>query len=84
MPKSPLEVTVHREMTRWLVQRAITCPRTGVLLDMDTCVVLVDADGDPAAVVSQAGWAQIVKEGGDALLKSTAGIVADPTSVKEA
>lgn len=52
-----IEERMRKQLVRFLVQRNITCPATGEVLDMDTCVVLVDSDGDPKAVLSQAGWA---------------------------
>lgn len=54
--------TMRTELVRHLVSHLITCPATGEVLDMDTCVVFVDADGDPAAVVSQTGYRQILAE----------------------
>lgn len=73
---------VDREVVRCLVQREITCPRTGDVLDVRTCVVLRDSDGDPVAVVSQDGWAAIVNDGGDAILKKTHGLTVDESTVK--
>lgn len=79
---SPLVQHVRRELVRALVMRDITCRQTGTLLDVDTCVVLVDRDGDPAYVLSQAGWAQIVAEGNDKPLEKNGGLVPDPATVK--
>ena len=46
-----------REMAvRHRVAKTISCPVTGTLLDVRTCVVVYDSDGDPAVVLSQAGY----------------------------
>ena len=55
-----LQSVVRRNMVVSLVQRHMFCPVTRNVLDVRKCVVLVDKDGDPAAVLSQAGWAEIV------------------------
>lgn len=80
---SSLREVVRTNNVRFLVGREITCPRTGEVLDVRTCVVLLDSDGDAVQVISQKGWAQVVAEGGDKLLEKTHGIIADPTTVKE-
>lgn len=54
---SPQRVTV-----RELVAATGACPRTGEQLDEDTCVVILDAAGAPAFVLSQAGWRQVAEE----------------------
>ena len=51
-----LETLLREQMVTWLISKAITCPVSGALLDVQTCVVLVDADGDPARVLSPEGW----------------------------
>lgn len=79
---SELTKSVHRHLVRFLVSKAIFCSRTGEVLDYRTCVVLLDRDGDPAVVLSQQGWADIVAEGNDALLEKSAGLVPDPATVK--
>lgn len=50
---------MHERMIRHLVQLAITCPLTGAVLDVRTCAVLTDADGDPIAVLSPEAAQQI-------------------------
>jgi len=68
---SDMEKTMRREMVRSLVMRRITCRFTGSILDMDTCAVILDGDGDPmdvtdAAVLDlldDAAHAQIAAEG---------------------
>lgn len=45
-----MERTVRQEMVRALVMRRITCRFTGRVLDMDTCAVVLDPDGDPMDV----------------------------------
>lgn len=52
-----LREAVDAELIRAIVGRTITCPRSGELLDARTCVVIRDDDQDPAAVLSQAGFA---------------------------
>jgi len=42
-----------------LVQKTITCPNTGKVLDVRTCVVLNDREGDPYAVLSPEDWDRI-------------------------
>lgn len=81
MANNIVEDHVRRELVRMLVSRTMTCPRTGALLDMRDCVVLLDSDGDPAYVLSQKGWAQIVEEGSDELLRVQSGLVPDPATV---
>lgn len=49
-----MQTTVRREMVRSLVMRRITCSITGQVLDMDTCAVVIDADGDPIDVADPA------------------------------
>ena len=79
-----VRATVHRQMVRALVSRAITCPRTGDVLDVRTCVVLLDSDGDPVAVVSQQGWRQCIADGTAESLATTNGVTPDPDTVKGA
>lgn len=45
-----LRSIVDTEMIRFLVARDITCSVTGTVLDIDTCIVIRDTDGDPVAV----------------------------------
>lgn len=51
---------VVRNMVLYKVQRDITCPVTGQVLDVRTCVALVGGpdNDDVLAVVSPDGWAQ--------------------------
>lgn len=78
---SSLQEVVHREMVRSLVSQSITCPRTGEVLDVRTCVVLLDRDGDPARVVSQHGWSMI-DEPTRTLLQKAHGLTVDPATVR--
>lgn len=78
----PLRAQMRKALVKYLVQKAIFCPRTGAVLDVRKCVVLNDRDGDPCAVVSQEGWKQIVAEGGDVKLQEAAGVTVDETTVK--
>lgn len=56
-----IEEKMRKEMVRYLVQREIFCPYTGHLLDIRTCVVLVDKDGDPEIVMAPEAWEVIEK-----------------------
>ena len=38
------------DLVKYLVQRQIFCPITGNVLDVRTCLVFEDEEGDPAAV----------------------------------
>lgn len=82
-----LQDTVRRNMVTFLVSKAITCPRTGEVLDARNCVVFVDSDGDPAAVMSQDGYTEFANEATavgtspDARLAHL-GLTVDPLSVK--
>lgn len=62
-----LQTQIHREMVRGLVQKQITCTVTGDVLDVRTCIVLVDRDGDPRHVLSPAGWKKLDQEKRDHL-----------------
>ena len=62
-----LEIILRNEMVKYLVQKTILCPGTGEVLDVRTCVILNDADGDPVAVLSPTGWARITPENREVL-----------------
>lgn len=49
-----IETTFRRGMVLSMVQRSIFCRFTGDVLDVRTCAVLVDVDGDPESVMSPA------------------------------
>lgn len=51
-----LETLLREQMVTYLISKAITCPVSGAVLDVRTCVVLVDADDGPARVLSPEGW----------------------------
>lgn len=61
-----MQTHVREQLVRYLVQRAITCPITGDVLDVRTCAVVLDSDGDPAAVFSPEGG-QLVADTAGAL-----------------
>lgn len=83
MPASTLETKVRRELLRAVVAHAITCPITGEVLDMDTCVVFVDGDGDPRAVTSQVGYQTILRvDAGRLDVLKAGGIVVDETTIR--
>lgn len=75
-----IRTAVHAGMVRSLVMRAMTCPRSGEVLDVRTCVVLLDDDGDPTAVLSQRGWRTLPDDIRADL--TTAGVTVDPTTVR--
>lgn len=58
-----LETTLRRNLLRFLVQRAIFCPYTGTVLDMDTCAYVNDADGDPHLVMSPEAGKVLAEKG---------------------
>lgn len=80
--KSPLEQHMHEQLVRMLVQRAIFCPRTNAVLDVRTCVVFVDSDGDPRAVMSQAGYQDLITEPDRIERLREMGLVVDESTVK--
>lgn len=45
-----MQSVVRENFIRFLVQKHIFCPLTGVVLDYRTCTVILDSDGDPAQV----------------------------------
>ena len=49
---STLENRLRDNMIRSMVQHAIFCEYTQEVLDYRTCIVFLDADGDPMTVVS--------------------------------
>lgn len=50
--RTDIQQEVDRQMVLYIVQRNIFCPITGAVLDIRTCKWFVDADGDPAYVLS--------------------------------
>lgn len=81
-----LQAKMHRELIRYLVARAIICPVTGEVLDMDTCVVFLDTDGDPCLVLSQGGYTALSTDRPDVLvlLCEQKSMTLDPATVKAA
>lgn len=76
-----IRTIVHRKIVEALVGRCLgICTRTGDSFDVRTAVVLLDRDGDPAAVLSQRGWADIVRACEVERLQR-AGLTADPATV---
>lgn len=55
------EQTIRQNFVKFLVQKAIFCPLTGDVLDVRTCVVILDKDGDPTAVISPDGYRRMVE-----------------------
>jgi hypothetical protein len=81
---NPLEERMRKELVTYMVQRKIFCPVTNEVLDVRTCVVFLDDDGDPADVVSQAGYQHLKEYAPDKLetLKGM-GYTVDESTVKE-
>lgn len=50
--RTDIQKTVDKQMLRYIIQRQITCPITGEVLDIDTACYFVDRDGCPAYVLS--------------------------------
>lgn len=63
---------MNENMIRFLVQKYITCPVTGNILDMRTCAVILDRDGDPLAVYDPSVPAELEKMRGDKELSNGA------------
>lgn len=82
MAESTLTTHLRGQLVRSLVQRTIMCPRTGEVLDVRTCVVINDTDGNPIAVVSQDGWKVIAAEVRTQERIAAAGWAVDPTTIK--
>jgi len=78
----PLETMMRKRLVKYLVQKAIFCPATGAVLDVRTCVVILDSDGDPTAVLSQEGWAALVQDPERMAVLAERGMVADPKTVR--
>lgn len=78
-----LQTLMHGELLRLIVARQITCPRTGEVLDVRTCVVLLDADGDPAAVLSQKGWQEIAQDTAILANLGVKGLAVDLATVRQ-
>lgn len=60
--RTDIQQEVDRQMVRYIVQRNIFCPVTGAVLDVRTCKWFVDADGDPAYVLSPEAYDAAVSE----------------------
>ena len=56
-----IENILRQELVKYLVQKHIFCPINGVVLDVRTCVVVLDSDGDPALVMSPAGYRELLE-----------------------
>ena len=62
---STLRNTVNRSMIIYMAQRDIFCRVSGEVLDVRTCVVVLDPEGDPAQVLSPEGWKTLEELGKD-------------------
>lgn len=81
-----LERTLQRQLLKDIVGRTMFCPVSGEVLDFRSCVVFVDNDGDPTAVLSQSGWERMkaAAKGADAVrILAGQGYFLDRSSVKE-
>lgn len=57
-----IETIVRKEMVKALVGRHIFDPfGGGQVLDVRTCVVVLDADGDPATVMSPETYTRLIE-----------------------
>jgi hypothetical protein len=79
---SPMIEHVRKELVRFLVSRTIFCPVTGELLDVRTCVVLNDPDGDPRYVLSQEGWRAVSADPARVEKLTELGVTVDESTVK--
>lgn len=55
------EEKMRANLVQFIVQRQIFCTLTQEVLDVRTCVVVLDTDGDPHAVFSPNGYRRIVE-----------------------
>jgi len=56
-----LKDMIYKEWILGMVQKQIFCPiNDNYVLDIRTCVVVLDPDGDPTMVMSPEGWAELV------------------------
>lgn len=55
-----IENILRQELVKYLVQKHIFCPISNVVLDVRTCVVVLDSDGDPALVMSPKGYRELL------------------------
>lgn len=79
-----LRTMLRKNLIKHLCGQQITCMRSGEILDYRTCVVLLDSDGDPRAVLSQSGYASLVAINPDTIAErlSSAGLTVDESTVK--
>lgn len=75
-----LQQHMRAQLKLSLVQRHIFCPVSGDVMDVRTCVTVLDKDGDPNMVLSPAGWDAIRDESLPKLL--AAGYTVDDPRVK--
>lgn len=62
-----IQDVIRGELVTYLVSKAITCPYTGLVLDVRTCVVINGTDGDPAVVISPEAYDAMTQDTRDAL-----------------
>ena len=56
-----LQTHVRRGWVKGLVQQRIFCPISQDVLDVRTCVVVLDEDDDPVAVMSPTGYKRVME-----------------------
>jgi hypothetical protein len=56
-----IETAVRKEWVRGLVQKDIFCRFGGEVLDVRTCVVVLDEDDDPRLVMSPQSYKRLAK-----------------------
>lgn len=57
------EAMMRKSLLLNIVQRDITCRLSNKVLDIDTCVVILDSDGDPFAVFAPEGYKMMLDTG---------------------
>ena len=69
------------QIVKRLAGRTIFCSVTRQALDARACVVLLDTDGDPRAVLSQEGWCEVLARVGEKHAAER-GLFVDPETVR--
>jgi hypothetical protein len=54
---------IRKNFVKYLVQKQIFCPITDEVLDVRTCVVIVDNDADPYSVISPNAYRRMLDTG---------------------
>lgn len=72
---------LRRNLLLYIVQRQMFCVITGDVLDVDTCVVVLDSDGDPHAVFSPNAYRRMLDTGVSPDKFLTPGFTFDPATL---